>query len=191
MNCRGAQASLALLFSLGLAAGCAHAPVEDLSSDAAASNDLTLVSSACQAAPGQGLDICRVNEGAAVAGDWLLVIPQGATTLGGELSADFRGVTQTYAVPPGAKTYSLPWRTFFSGEPVWTEPMGGIVMALLSLQWVDRQGVRQTTNFRGMVFLEVLKAGYSKLPIGSALKAWHSTCQIDYTTAGRSSVSCR
>lgn len=167
------------------------APVEDPSRDAALEGDLTLVGSACTQAPGQGFDVCRVAEGTKVSGDWLLVIPQGATTLGGELHAIFKDTDKTYAIAPGSKTFSLPWRDFFSESATWTQGMNGSVMALLTLQWKDGQGVVQTSGFRGLAYVNVLKAGYSRLPIGSSLSAWKTNCQIEYTTAGRSAVKCK
>jgi hypothetical protein len=193
---------LLLLASLGAAAffvalvflslqGCSHLPKSDPSPDAVASRDLTLASSACQAAPGQGMDLCRLTEGAAVAGSWVLIIPRGDTTGQGTLSVYFRDGVRSYAVPKGAASFEIPWKDFFLGEPKWKPEMGGVAMALLAMPYRDAEGIDRVAKFRGMAYLEVLKPGYVPLPIGSELGTWATDCRITYSTSGRSAVSCR
>lgn len=137
------------------------------------------------------MDICRLMAGAPITGAWILVIPHGHTTLAGQLTVYYQDQQKTYAVPVGASTLTIPWADFLPDHKIWTQDLGGIAMALLTLQYKDGNGVIETAKFRGMAYLEILPPGYTRLPIGAQETAWKTTCQIEYTTAGRSAISCK
>lgn len=161
----------------------------DPSMSAVEANDLTLVGSACEGAPGRGMDICRVKEGQAVSSSWRIVVPvDGRVFLDGELTVYFHGVSKTY--PITSPLIEIPWSDLVPG-PFWTRDVDGEAMALAQIRWKTPAGLIEVWKARGIAKLIVTKEGYDSLPLDSGFSAWGTTCKIQYSTAGRSAIKCQ
>lgn len=177
---------------LGLVGGCSLSPlIIDASTDAFAAGDLTLINS-CQAAPSAGFDSCRFTVGDTVASSWTLIAPKPGTAqqvTGGTVDLYYKDLHKSY--PVTGWTISIPWTDFLSLK-TWTSAYDeGVVEALVTLNWIDNEKINQVTKYRGVVLLLVTAAGYDRLPIDSGNAAWGATCKVQYSTAGRSAVSCQ
>lgn len=170
-------------------AGCSTVLI-DPSIQAVDAGDYTLAVSACEAAPGQGMDICRVREKAAIESSWRLFIPAGKAVLGGEVDVYYRDLHRSYAVAKGDGIIEIPWKDFF-GQTTWDRSMDGEALALVALRFATPNGVEEVVKFRGIAKIVVTKEGYDRLPIDSSYGAFKTTCKIQYSTAGRSAVECK
>lgn len=170
-----------------LLAGCSSTPV-DPSVEAVKSGDLTLVLSACENVPARGMDICRVKEGAEIKSAWRLVVPMGKQFSGGELTVYYKDVQKTY--PILTQVVEIPWIDLLGGK-VWRSDMHGEALALAIIRWTDDAGTERLLKARGIAKLIVTKAGYDPMPLDSAFSAWGTECEIQYSTAGRSAISCQ
>jgi hypothetical protein len=170
---------------------CVSTLTIDASTDAFASNDLTLVNS-CQAAPSGGFDSCRFTVGDSVNGSWTLIAPKPQTALqvtGGTIDLYYRDLHKSYPVTDWAT--SILFSDFF-GISKWTNAYDeGVVEALLTLNWIDNEKVNRITKYRGVALLLVTAAGYDRMPIDSGNQAWGTSCDVQYSTAGRSAVKCQ
>lgn len=175
-----------LVSGMLLTQGCIKSVIMDPSQNAIAAGDYTLVMSACEGMPGHGGDICRVIEGTPISSVWRIILPTG--TLGGELSASFGDITKTYAVKGGL--LEIPFKDFF-GATTWDGSMDGIILAVGHLQFKNNVGVAQDFWARGMALIVVTKAGYEVLPVDSGYVSSTQTCKVQYSTSGRSAVSCK
>lgn len=171
-----------------LLAACSTVAVVDTSPDAIKSGDYSLIHSVCGAAPGRGLDVCLVSDGTPIDSVWRLVVPSGKSVIAGELDVYYRDIHKSY--PISGSVVEIPWKDFF-GVDLWSADFDGEVMALLVVRWKDATGIEQVTKFRGLAKIIVTSKGYERLPIDSGVAQWQTTCKIDYTTAGRSALSCK
>lgn len=183
----------ASLFVIGVGLGllgCRGArAVLDPSMSAVDANDLTLSISACEAVPGRGMDICRVKEGASIASVWRLIVPVGKNSfISGELTAYYRDVTRSYALTK--PLVEIPWKDFFQ-EDTWHREDDGEVLALAKIRWKTPDGIEEVWTARGIAKIVVTKAGYDPIPLDSGFLSWGTTCKVQYSTAGRSAVSCK
>lgn len=170
---------------------CSSTVIVDPSVSAFASDDYTLVGSACQAVPGGGVDSCLVTSGTTMSSAWTLVVPKpkdAAGVTGGTVDVYYKDLHKSYAVTDW--TLQISWADFFSAT-VWDSSMDGEVMALLTLNWTDNAGINQVLSARGLAVVVVTPPGYSRIPIDSGQQAWGTTCKVQYSTAGRSAVSCQ
>lgn len=169
--------------------GCNALPfVADPSISAVEAGDYTLVMSACEAAPGNGMDICRVVEGQPVTQEWLLILPVDKNSIGGEVVVFYRGIERSF--PVTNRVISVPWRELI-GSDTWKTQHDGEALALASIRYKNGTGLEEQLLLRGIAKLVVVKPSYTRLPIDSNLQAWGSECKIQYSSAGRSAVSCR
>jgi hypothetical protein len=183
--------SSASIFALGLLVGCASTLLVDPSIPAVQAGDYTLIMSACENAPGIGMDICRVNEGTQITSSWRLIIPRnGINVLGGEINVYYRDIQRSYGIPAGNNIVEIPWGEIF-GSDRWNKSMDGEALALVSLKYKDAQGVEKFAKFRGIAKIVVTDASYARMPIDSGVAAWPTTCKIEYSTSGRAAMRCR
>ncbi len=166
--------------------------VMDKSADAFTSGDFTLIS-ACQTVPGRGVDSCQFSEGDDIKSAWRLVIPppkSAAQVIGETVDVYFKDLHKSYT-GNGTWVTEIPWADFL-GVSKWSkEENKGIVEALVTMNWVDNQGVNQVTQYRGLAVLFVTAPGYERMPIDSGNAAWGTTCKINLSTAGRSALDCK
>jgi hypothetical protein len=172
-----------------LLVGCNSMPYTfDASISAADAGDYTLVMSACEAAPGNGMDICRVIEGQKITQSWIMVLPVDKKNVGGEVTVFYRGLEKSYGITD--RVLTIPWKDFFGSE-TWKKDFDGEALALVSIRFKGDAGVEEQLLLRGIAKLVVVKPSYTRLPIDSSLQSWQSECKIQYTAAGRSAVSCK
>lgn len=174
----------ALLFAI-FCGGC-KAIVIDTSMQAIAANDKTLIHSACHAAPGQGLDVCRVVEGAPIEQKWVMVVPHAPKFIAGEIRVRYKDVVKTY--PVTSDVVIVPWKDFI-GHETWQLDDEAPAQALGVFRYEGETG-EVFVDVLGMAYLIVLQKGYSPMPIDSGLSAWKTKCEIAYSTAGRSAIRC-
>lgn len=185
MKNRRAKLLLVALLSI---AGCSGLP-KDLSMPAVEAGDYTLATSACLAAPGGGMDVCMVVEGTEISSEWVLIVPaKFSSVLSGEVNVFMRDIQRSY--PANEKVIRIPWKDFFASSK-WDTSMDGEALALVSIRYKDAQGIEETALFRGIAKLVVTKQGYARMPIDSGVAAWQTSCKIQYSTAGRSAISCQ
>jgi hypothetical protein len=170
--------------------GCSTLVI-DRSMSADEAGDYTLAVSACEATPGQGMDVCRVRENTKIESSWKLVVPaRDKSVLGGEADVYYRDVHRQYAVPPDAHVVEILWKDFFNQE-VWTRDLDGEALALISIRWKTPEGVEEVVKYRGIAKIVVTKEGYDRLPIDSGFGAWGASCKVEYSTAGRGALKCK
>jgi hypothetical protein len=188
---RSQQWYSALILLLITCLGSCSTMVVDMSMGAFAAGDYTLLGSACEAAIGGGLDICRVTEGTQISSAWTLIVPKPGKAVGvtgGEVDVYYRDIHKSYAVTDWV--LQIPWADFF-GSSFWLSDMDGEVLALLTLNWTDAAGIHQVTQARGFAKIVVMKSGYARIPMDSGQAAWGTKCKIQVSTAGRSAVKCQ
>lgn len=180
----------AVLLSGLLLLGCATPPKPDAGMPAVEAGDYTLVmgtsGGSCQALGGRGADICRVTEGAAVDDGWLIVLPMADQLVGGEVIARYRGVKRSYAV--NGPLLRIPFRDLLDHDH-YSLTDDGLMQILGSLEYRGAV-VNQFLDVLGLGFLVVLRQGYNPLPADSGATAFHTSCRVGYTTAGRSELQC-
>jgi hypothetical protein len=167
--------------------GCSSLVV-DPSIQAVDANDYTLATSACEAAPGGGMDICRVTEGTKIESSWVMIVPSGKGIAGGEVDVYYRDIHKNY--PVTGKVVEIPWRDFF-GADLWSRDMDGEALALVLVRFKTPEGLQEIAKFRGIAKIVVTKPGYDRMPIDSGFAGWKTTCKIQYSTAGRGAISCK
>lgn len=167
--------------------GCTTPVVHDPSIDAFNAGDYTLVST-CSAVPGKGMDTCLVTDGTPIESSWRLLVPTGKDVLGGEVDVYSRSLHKQY--PITGTVVEISWKEFF-GATTWSTAMDSEVEALVLVRWKDPTGVVQTTKFRGLAKIIVTKIGYDRMPIDSGFANWGDTCEVQYSTAGRSALRCQ
>lgn len=177
--------------------GCSGSLKMDRSADAFTAGDLTLVSS-CVSTPGvnmsmaSGVDSCRFTNGDTVSGKWILIAPVPKVSqkvTGGTVDVYFKDLHKSYPITDW--TIPIDFATFL-GIGKWSKDFDeGVLEALVTLNWVDNQGLQQVTRFRGIAVILVNDSGYERLPIDSGNEAWGTTCKIQYTPAGRSAILCK
>lgn len=169
--------------------GCNALPyVSDASIGAVEAGDYTIAMSACEAAPGNGMDICRVVEGQAITQSWVMVLPVDRKNVGGEVVVFYKGVEKSYGVT--GRTLVISWKDFL-GSPTWKREHDGEALALASIRYLNATGIEEQLLLRGIAKLVVVKPSYTRLPIDSSLQSWQSDCKIQYSSSGRSAVSCK
>lgn len=159
----------------------------DLSVDAFWAGDFTLVNT-CSAVPGRGMDMCSFTDGTLIETSWKLIVPEGPGILGGEVDVYSRSVHKQYAVK--GSIVEIPWAEFF-GTDKWHGGLDSEIMALVVVRYKDDTGIIQSVKFRGIAKIVVTKLGYDRMPTDSGFAAWSKTCEIQYSTAGRSALKCR
>lgn len=159
----------------------------DPSMGAVAAGDYTLAASVCSAAPGRGVDICRVKAGAPIDGTWDIIVPSARSIKGGEINVQYRDVTKSYGIT--GTVVKIPLQDLF-GHPNWFASDSGTGVAFAKIIYNSSTG-EDVINARGFVFFVVTDESYDPLPIDSAYATFPTTCKIAYSTAGRSAVSCK
>lgn len=160
----------------------------DPSMTATAAKDYTLVSSACEAMPGRGADICRVKENTQIASSWKIVLPKDKRLLGGEINVYYKDISRSYAID--STVTEIPWRDLL-GHDTWSIDDNGTALALAQIRFKDNQGVETVVRAKGLAILVVTKEGYDPMPIDSGFEAFSTRCRIQYSDAGRSALSCK
>lgn len=169
--------------------GCASlAFVSDPSVGAVDAGDYTMVLSACEAAPGVGMDICRLVEGQKITQNWVMVLPVDKKNVGGEVTVFYRGLEKVF--PVKGRLIEIPWKDFL-GSDTWKKEHSGEALALANIRYRDDAGTQEELYLRGIAKLVVVKPSYTRLPIDSGLHSWQSECKIQYSASGRSAVQCK
>lgn len=150
--------------------------------------DLTLAMSACNAMPGLGADICHVKEGATISATWKIIMPKSPKLLGGEINVYYKDISKSYALT--GSVVEIPWKDLV-GHDTWELEDEGEALALAQIRFKDPQGIISVVRAKGLAILLVTKTGYDLLPIDSGFEAFSTTCRIQYSTAGRSAISCK
>lgn len=174
------------IISLVLLTACQT--VVDPSMNAAFAGDFTIMSSACDAMPGRGADICRVKENTDVASEWVLVLPHSTQLLGGEVTAYYRDISRSY--PITNSIVRIPWSDLV-GHKQWELSDDGEAMVLAQIRYKNNSGIEEIIKAKGLAILVVTKAAYDLLPIDSGFTAFKTHCDISYSTSGRSAISCK
>ena len=174
------------LLTLCLTASCQT--ITDPSIDAIKALDLTIVMSACEAMPGRGADICRVNEGMLIDSSWKIVIPEAKRISGGEINVFYKDIQKSYAITDSVVL--IPWKDLI-GASKWHVDHAGVAQALAVVRYKDDQGIIKQVRAKGLALLVVTKEGYSPMPIDSGFNAVESKCRVQYSTAGRSALECK
>lgn len=177
-----------LAFFLFLLMSCDKGINLDPSMDALASGDFTLLQSACSTGLAQGLDVCRVVEGAPISEVWQFVIPKDRLKAG-EIKIRYKQRVFVKAVSADSNIVSIPWRDVI-GADTWTLDMDAPVQAVGTIKYDSGTGDRMV-DVLGLTYLIVLKKGYSPMPIDSGFEGWKTDCKIAYSTSGRSSLECQ
>lgn len=162
--------------------------VIDPSVEAIVAKDLTVIASACEAMPGRGADICRVQENQPINSVWRLVLPTSRAIEGGEINVYYKDVVKSYAVT-GA-VVEIPW-TDITGQKTWSLDHHGIASAIAVIQYKDAQGIKTQLRMRGMALIIVTREGYAPMPIDSGFHATEGRCRYQYSTKGRSALECK
>jgi hypothetical protein len=172
-----------------LLSGCVGKTIVDPSIPAVEANDYTLMISACENVPARGLDICRVKAGQKIESVWRIIVPvDDRAFLGGEITVYYKDISRSYSVTQSI--VEIPWKDFI-GEASWSESHGGVALALAQIRYRTPEGIEQLWWARGEALLVVLKPGYDPMPVDSGFSTWGTTCRIEYSTAGRSAISCK
>lgn len=166
-------------------AGCKDVII-DPSPNAMASGDITLAFTAGQNPVRQGVDVFRVTEGETTFGEMQIVAPQMPELIAGELSVRYkgRGLQKNFS----GRVIRISWRELV-GRETFDLNDDGIVQMVGRAQWNAPDGPRWI-DVQGYAFLIVLRKGYSPVPLNSGLEADKQSCAVDYTSSGRSAVSC-
>lgn len=182
---------------LGLTGCSGSSLVMDRSSEAMASDDMTLISS-CQATPGSqiglssGVDSCRFTDGDTVAGNWIIIAPSppnAKKVTGGTVDIYYRDLHKSYSVHDWV--ISIPFHEML-GINKWSKKFDeGVVEALVTVNWSDNAEIQQVTQYRGIAVIIVTAQGYTRMPIDSGNYSWGASCKVQYSTAGRSAVVCK
>lgn len=179
-----------LVVALGSLSGCKT--VVDLSPEAYASGDLTipvaLADGPCKAIPVQGVDVCRVKEGAPIESRWRLIVPQGKGITGGQVTVYYKDFSRTYAV--AGTVVEIPFSDLISGDK-WKHEDRGVLTALAELKYKDSEGVERSVRAEGMAVVIVLASDYDPLPMDSGQDNWGLNCKVQFSTAGRSALECK
>lgn len=182
-------AVLLLLSLLGLSA-CKT--VFDMSPEAYASGDFTLVGTLaggpCKALPTGGVDVCRVKEGSMRESVWRLILPDGRAVHSGQITVYYKDFSKVYPVT-GTVT-EIPFSDLL-GAGKWEEKDSDVATALAEIRYSDSEGVERTAKAEGMAIIVVLKSGYDPMPMDSGQENWGVNCQVQYSTAGRSALVCK
>lgn len=177
-----------LMAALSFAGACSHMVI-DKSPDAFASGDFTLIS-ACSAVPSGGLDACYGTEGTKISSAWNMILPKRkGTVLGTDVDVYYRDIHKAYSST--GMVLTIPWADFFGTDTWSSKAHDGVAMALAKVRWKDENGLERVLLFRGYAKLIITRPGYARMPIDSGFHAFGATCKIQYSTAGRSAVSCK
>lgn len=188
-----------LLIMVLLLVGCASTPLPiDTSQNAFASKDLTLIHS-CVSSPNneeiflaKGVDSCHFTVGDLATGRWVVMAPPPKAeknVTGGTVDLYYRDLHKSYPVVDW--TVSIPFADFL-GIKVWDAKFDeAIIEADLTVNWVDNVGLANVSKYRGIIILIVTQSGYEVMPIDSGNSAWGTECKVQYSTAGRSALSCK
>jgi hypothetical protein len=176
--------------AVGVVTGCASGVLVDSSKAAAQSGDLTLVmSGGCSAMPGQGADICRFVEGSPIASSWTFVLPTSKYLLSANLRIRYRDRVMSIGAPNG-NVISIKWADIV-GHSTWLASDDGLAQVTGTLQFKSPNSTAEYADVLGIALLVILSPGYSPMPIDSGHQATSNVCTIEYSTAGRSAISCR
>lgn len=164
-----------------------HSMVIDPSMTAKAAHDQTMIVSACHAAPSQGVDVCRVKEGARIAEKMIFVVPWTKDSDWGQMSVRYRDHVLTLPIEEAVVEVGFAEVT---DEETWTRAAEAPIQALASIRYKTDSGA-VFVDLIGYVFPIVLAQGYDPLPMDSGVEAFQNTCRVQYTSAGRSAIECR
>jgi len=170
----------------------------DLSPAAYAAGDWTLVGALsdgpCKSLPVGGADLCRFKDGAGVESILRLFIPNTKglsreNKISGEAVVYYRDFSKAYPIPADAKTLDIDLKDFVG--PTWEKTDGDVMTTLATLKFTDSESVERTVQAEHVAQLIVLSKDYDPLPLDSGSQNWGTTCEIQYSTSGRSVVSCK
>lgn len=168
--------------------GCSNLVV-DPSPSAVASNDLTLAIKACDGPLYAGFGVCRVKEGTQIASAWNIVLPKVEGIIsGGEVVVRLRDVVKTYGIPKdGIVTVPM---TDLYGSKTWEKDDTSIANATAKIRVEQNDGLETVVQAEGQVLIRVLAKDYEPMPLDSGFATWKARCVVNYSSAGRSAVSC-
>lgn len=172
--------------------GCARGGLRlDPSPAATKSNDMTLITALsdgpCRSMPGQGGDICRFRRGAPIESSWRIVVPFGKDVGASEVTINFKDHAHTYA--PTGPVIEVPLRDLI-GHEVWEDGDATVITALAKVKFNAEDGFEHTLLAEGVALIIVLPPGYDPLPIDSGVGLHLELCEVEYSSAGRSALSC-
>lgn len=168
-----------LAFLLMVLVGCSSLPPADTSPTAISSGDLSLIETGCSPIPAKGMDICRFHNGSPVTSLWTLYVPWGADAVSGEARIKFGDKVKTYPIIDFQVL--IPWTDIVG--TTWNK--AGLVQALVTVKTKTK-----VIQALGYAFIVILKEGYDPQPTSSNTSILFKTCDIEYTSAGRSRVTC-
>jgi hypothetical protein len=178
------------LLAAAMVTGCASGVLVDTSKQSAQSGDLTLITNAgCSAMPGQGADICRFVEGSPIASAWTFVLPTSKYLLSANLRIRYRDRVIPVSAPNGGPIV-IKWADIV-GHSTWLASDDGLAQVTGTLQFKSPNSTAEYTDVLGIALLVILAPGYTPMPIDSGHQATSNVCTIEYSTAGRSAISCR
>lgn len=167
-------------------AACPQVPI-DLSVSATDAGDKTLVHSACHAAPSGGLDICRVVDGSVITEEWQLILPHDPKA-GTEGTIRIRYRDNLMSIPITGPVVKIPWKEIVRSER-WNPSLEGPAQAVATIK-VETPHGPQWVDMLGIAIPIVLSRGYEPLPMDSGAEKFATDCKVQYTTAGRSAITC-
>lgn len=179
---------------------CCNLTIDQQSTDAFAAGDFSLASS-CISTPGakigmaSGVDSCHFTVGDPVASSaWVLVIPppnHALNVIAGSVDVYVPkySIHKTYSVGTGWNL-TIPFVDLFGTSWI-SDQDESVVEALATLTYTDNQGINQILKTRSIAFIIVTAAGYDRMAIDSGNQAWGANCAVQYSSSGRSAVSCK
>jgi len=168
-------------------ASCAHY-VADPFPSAIGSNDLTLVIRGCDGPISSGIGICRPTAGTAVNASWQAILPNAPGIIyDGQLSVQANGITKTYGIT--GSVVDVPLVDFFG--PTWQIGDNVIMNATATMKVMPPTGIQTILQVEGQVFVRTLDPKYQSMPIDSGYQSWEGVCIVQYSSSGRSAVSCK
>lgn len=150
--------------------------------------DKTLIHSACHAGPTVGYDICKVREGRLIREKWVLIVPYDSRVEYGGIRIRWKDTIKTY--PVKSPLVIIPFKDII-GETRWKKEHEAPLQAQVGLKVRDSNGETVWVDLLGYAFLIVLTESYHPLFIDSGNQFFETTCKIQYSTAGRSAITCK
>lgn len=173
-------------------ASCSGTLVIDASIPAVEAGDYTLAGSACDGHIGDGFSVCRVKQDTRIDSVWSMVVPPvGGRILGVEVDIFYRDLPNPTHMSTKDAVVTVAWKDILHAT-TWTQDLAGEAEALVDVKYQTDTGLTETAKFKSGAKILVLAPGYERMPMDStAAVGWETTCKVQYSTAGRSAVSCK
>ena len=159
----------------------------DTTMSAAQAGDATIVMSS-GGIPSQGFDVLRVEDGTKITSSWKIIIPVNKFMTGAELVIRYKDRKRTYAL--NGASVSIPWKDII-GDDTWNIAHNGVAQVTAQIQYKTKTSDANFIDILGYTFIRVFGKGYLPLPTGSPYGAFKATCTVEYSSNGRSAVSCK